>query len=178
MYIYICIYIYKYDICAYSQAQQKSHVHLIREPLEILGDIRTGCTALIQFRFGSDFPEEARNITMLPKCCIKTLSPSAKKNILDFRSQNKGCYRGILYIIVCSLVFVPLSPVSPNQRTFLPAMEVHRRELGCGGIHHMDVPQSHDLRVQVVPRFGIKMGSPFLPNQMVDEHIIKYPFSP
>lgn len=51
----------------------------IREPLEILGDIRTGCTALIQFRFGSDFPEEARNITMLTKCCIKTLSPSAKK---------------------------------------------------------------------------------------------------
>ena len=47
-----------------------------------------------------------------------------------------------------------------NQRTFLPAMEVHRRELGCGGIHHMDVPQSHNLRVQVVPRFGLKMGSP------------------
>ena len=98
-------------MCILSQAQQKSHVHLIREPLEILGDIHTGCTALIQFRFGSDFPKEARNITMLPKCCIKTLSPSAKKNILDFRSQNKGCYRGILYIIVCSFVFVPISPV-------------------------------------------------------------------
>ena len=34
--------------------------------------------SLCQFRFGSNFPEEARNITMLTKCCINSL-PFCKK---------------------------------------------------------------------------------------------------
>ena len=100
--IWVCIYIY---MCILSQAhQQKSLVHLVPEPLEILGDI--GCTALITGRsksffvsipFRKQFSRGSKKHHNAYQMLYK-LSPLLQKNILDFRSQNKGCYRGILYI--------------------------------------------------------------------------------
>ena len=120
-YMSMCIYIY---MCILSQAhQQKSLVHLVPEPLEILGDI--GCTALITGRsksffvsipFRKQFSRGSKKHHNAYQMLYK-LSPLLQKNILDFRSQNKGCYRGILYIyiIVCSFVFVPISPETTSE---------------------------------------------------------------
>ena len=99
--IWVCVYIYVHTLpgtstkisCAFSTRTTGDS-----------GDI--GCTALITGRsksffvsipFRKQFSRGSKKHHNAYQMLYK-LSPLLQKNILDFRSQNKGCYRGILYI--------------------------------------------------------------------------------